>query len=248
MTLVEATASGLVQGLTEFLPISSSGHLVVLHHLFGLEKPRLLFDLFLHIGTTLAIVAVFWRDLLDLLTKEKRLLWLIVVGFIPTGAIGFLFADPLEKLFLDARRVYFSFLITALWLWAGSLRSGNQPLNARKAFVIGVSQGIAIVPGISRSGATIATALLLGVSPQEAVRYSFLLAIPSIAAAFLYETVAHPVLWDLSEGALWLGVAIAFAVGLFAIRVLQSLAQKRRLYLFSAYLLVLGTVGLLFFK
>ena len=248
MTLVEAAASGLVQGLTEFLPVSSSGHLVFLHRLFGFEKPRLLFDLFLHIGTTLAIVAVFWRDLVSLLTKEKRLVWLVVVGFVPTGIMGVLFAGTIEKLFLNPRAVSISFFITALWLWAGGLRSGNQPVTVFRALVIGLSQGIAIVPGISRTGATVATGLLLGMAPQEAVRYSFLLAIPTIVAAFLYETLTHPVLWDLSDGSLWLGFAIALTVGLFAIQALRSLAQKRRLYVFSVYLLVLGTVGLVVFK
>ncbi len=248
MTPVEAIASGCVQGLTEFFPISSSGHLVFLHRLFGLEKPRLVFDLFLHLGTTLAIVITFWKDLVGLLTRERRLLGFVVFGFLPTGVMGFLFAKPIEKLFLDPRAVSISFLITALWLWVGSRREGNQGLNGWRAFVIGISQGIAMVPGISRTGATIATGLLLGVAPQEALRYSFFLAIPTIVAAFLYETLAHPVLWDLSDGSLWLGVGISFVVGLFAIRTLRSLMQRRRLHVFSLYLLVLGTVGLLVFR
>ena len=249
MTHVEAIASGCVQGLTEFFPVSSSGHLVLLHRFFGLEKPRLLFDLFLHIGTTLAIVITFWKDLLNLFTRQKRLLGLIVFGFLPTAVMGILFAKSIESLFLSPRAVSISFLVTALWLWIGNRRWGPQrDLNAWRSLVIGVSQGIAMVPGISRTGATVATGLLLGVAPQEALRYSFLLAIPTIGAAFLYEMMAHPILLDVSKGSLLLGFWTSLGVGLFAIRTLRGLTQQRRLNFFSFYLVALGTVGLIYFR
>lgn len=249
MTPFEAIASGVVQGLTEFFPISSSGHLALLHRLFGFEAPRLSFDLFLHIGTTLAILAAFRKELLSLFTTERRLWGLLFAGFLPTGIMGLLFAKPIEGLFQSPRVVSFSFLITALWLWAGTLRRGEpRPLNGWRAFVIGVSQGIAMVPGISRSGATLATGLLLGVAPQEALRYSFFLAVPTVVAAFAYESVAHPMAWGGDPVSLWLGFGVSFGVGLFAIRALQGIARKGKLYCFSLYLVILGTASLFYFR
>ena len=249
MTSAEAIASGVVQGLTEFFPVSSSGHLVLLHHLFGAPVPQLSFDLFLHMGTALAILIYFKEEIFSLFTKEKRFLGLLFWGFLPTGVIGFLFAKKIEALFGSPRAVSAAFLITALWLWIGN-RHKESPsgLNVWKALTIGVSQGIAIAPGISRSGATVATALLLGVSPREAVRYSFLLAIPTIIVAFGYEVLRHPMAWGQDLLPLWLGFGVSFVVGLFAIGVLRTLAQKRRLYFFSLYLVVLGMGGLIYFR
>lgn len=249
MTPLEAAASGVVQGLTEFLPISSSGHLVLLHHFFGMKPPQLFFDLILHLGTTLAIVITFWRDLCLLLAKEKRSLGLIGVGFFTTCLMGVALADPIESIFQKPRLVSVGFLVTACWLWLAMRRQGGvQPLNVWRSFLIGVSQGVAMAPGISRSGATIATALLLGVAPEEALRFSFFLAIPTIGTAFAYEALAHPITIEWAEGSVLIGFLTSVAVGLFAIQTLRLFLRRRRLHLFSLYLVGLGLAGLIYFK
>lgn len=252
MTFFEAIASGMVQGITEFLPISSSGHLVLLHAYFGFQEPRLLFDLCLHLGTVAAVFVLFWRRFLLFFTEEKKLLYCVLLGSLPTGIIGLVFGSRVEHFFVQPKVVGVGFLLTAAWLFAGErFRSEKKKeLNVWSALLIGVSQGIAILPGVSRSGATIATALLLGLTSAVAVEYSFFLSIPAVFGTFLYKLFKEENPWAFSffreEGVgVVVGMVTAMVFGIFAIRWITRIVQKGRLYFFSLYLLVLGMVTLL---
>lgn len=257
MTFLEAASSGVVQGVTEFLPVSSSGHLVLLHALFGFQEPRLLFDLSLHLGTTAAVMASFWRHLLLLLTREKKFLFWVFLGSLPTAAIGLLFGKIFEQFFTQPQVVGFGFWVTAAFLWMGErLRPGvERELSGWSALLIGIGQGIAIIPGISRSGITIATGLLLGLRGKVAVQFSFFLMIPAVLGAFLYKALssggglsAH---WGGEAKELFLfgvGSLIAMGVGLWAIQMVLQTVEKRRLSFFSLYLLGMGLVTLFLFR
>jgi len=256
MTFLEAASAGVVQGITEFLPVSSSGHLVLLHALFGLQESELLFDLFLHLGTMAAVLILFWRKILLFLTTEKKLFYFVILGSFPTAVLGALFAKAFEKFFTQPQVVGRGFLITALWLFLGERfrPEEGKGLSWWKAIVVGISQGIAMTPGISRSGSTIATALLLGVEGSLAVEYSFLLSIPAVTGAFLYKALSKdnaPFVFATFFGKGGMVVAVgtltAMGFGIFAIKMIRRIVAKRRLYFFSIYLVLVGVATLLFF-
>ncbi|MFH1858099.1 MAG: undecaprenyl-diphosphate phosphatase [Candidatus Omnitrophota bacterium] len=251
MTFLEATFSGVVQGMTEFLPISSSGHLVLLHHFFGAQEPQLLFDLYLHLGTTLAVLILFWRKILNILTQEKKFLYHLFLGTLPAVGGALLFGGTIEKFFLQPRMVGVGFWVTAGWLLAGErLRPvRSRELNWVSALLIGMSQAVAMVPGISRSGMTIATGLMLGLKGELAVQYSFLLMIPAVAGAFLYEgffNQSAPITFSgfFGKGSpiFAMGALTALAVGILAIAFVRRSVEKRKLSFFSLYLLMLGVI------
>jgi len=257
MTLLEAASAGVVQGITEFLPISSSGHLVLLHQYFGFKAPDLLFDIFLHLGTVASVLVLFRKKIFLIFTKERALFGFVLLGTLPTVAMGIVLGKTLESFFTQPRVVGWGFLVSAVWLFLGQRFRHPQGggLSAGKALLIGVSQGIAIVPGVSRSGATIATGLLVGLEGALAVEYSFLLSLPAIGGAFFYKvflskTGESPALSSFlgKEGSVILaGTLLAFGVGLFAIRVITRLVSKNKLYFFSLYLTLLGLLTLFLF-
>jgi undecaprenyl-diphosphatase len=193
----ESIILGIVQGLTEFLPVSSSGHLVVVPAVLGWDEPSLTFDLVLHFGTLIAVVLAFRRELWVLVEGlfgrgddprvARRLVWLLFLASIPAGIAGLAFGSFFEDRFDDAFTTCFELLATAVILlvaeWIVRGNEGHEPVNEPRAGAIGVAQAVAILPGISRSGATIATGMVARVSREEATRFSFLLAIPAIAGA-----------------------------------------------------------------
>lgn len=195
MTIWEAAVLGVVQGVTEFLPISSSGHLVIFQQWFGLEGQILTFDVFLHLATLLAIIAFFGTSLLKLRLRD----WLIIlVGTIPAAVIGILFKDGIEKLFANDQWVGVELIITGLinfyidWQLKKlpaptTVNTEHLTLSWWQSFNIGIAQAIAIIPGISRSGSTVAGAVFFKLDRETAFRYSFLLAIPALAGAGVLE-------------------------------------------------------------
>ena len=193
MSYTEAIISGIVQGLTEFLPVSSSGHLVVLHHFFGYNQPQFTFDIFLHIGTLFAVLVYFRRDIIDMLKRRPRLLMYVILATIPTALIGFLFIDLVEGLFQNIKLVGLMLFVTAGFLFiadkVSASKSNTGKLSVVKAIGIGVIQGLAIAPGISRSGLTISSGILFGLDKNEAIRFSFLLAIPAILGALILQII-----------------------------------------------------------
>ena len=247
MSYAEAIISGIVQGITEFLPVSSSGHLVILHNYFGYKQPQLLFDIFLHIGTLFAVLIYFRRDIINVITKERRLLWLVVIGSVPTAIIGFAFKDIFKALFTDVKMVGIMLFVTAGFLFAAEwavkkrekISASGISLRWPKALIIGIVQGISIIPGISRSGSTISSGLLLKLDKKEAIRFSFLLAIPAIIGALLL---------DMFDGASKIiitpqvvaGALTSFLVGLAAIYILIKAVSNNRLKIFGIYCLLAG--------
>lgn len=249
MTTSDALLLGLIQGLTEFLPVSSSGHLVIAQDLIGFQGPGIAFDILLHAATLGAVVLYFWRDIVALLASlwpggdaaRRRVVGLILLATLPTGVIGLTIDHYLSGLFESPRFAAAMLLVTGLVLLvAERTRVGEgtlEQVSAVQAVVVGTAQGIAILPGISRSGATIATGLMLGMDAQAAARFSFLMSIPAILAAVALHAR------DLADNAaagngllpMAAGAGIAFVSGLGAIHLLLKLLARRKLWPFSVY-------------
>ncbi|NMD41702.1 MAG: undecaprenyl-diphosphate phosphatase [Firmicutes bacterium] len=256
MGFLETVLLGVVQGLTEFLPVSSSGHLVIFQRLFGIEASGVTLEVLLHLGTLLAVVGVFWRDFVDLLkfprdSFQRRFLLLLILGCIPTALIGFLLGDLVESVFHSLPLTGFALLVTGFILKLLTVlpegRKDIATMRPADALWIGLLQGIAVIPGISRSGSTITAALWRGLDRATAVRYSFMLAAPVIFGAALLE------LKDLFtggiEGALLLsysaGAAAACITGILAIKFFIRLLQQRKFHYFAYYCWILGAVVLI---
>lgn len=266
----QAIALGLIQGLTEFLPVSSSGHLVLLQNLFGMQEPELLFDICLHVGTLLAVLLVFYREILHILTTlmrlpsliltagggkalfetnpDVRLCVLIVVGSVPTAILGLLFKAGAEHIFGAVWVVGLMLLVTGTLLWGTRYvaTTGRELLKTRTtdALVIGFVQGLAIIPGISRSGSTIATALFLGIDREVAGRYSFLLSIPAILGALVLGLDAEELQTTIPIEMILLGSLIAAFIGYLALKLLLGLVRRGQLSWFAPYCWVLGVIAL----
>jgi len=252
-----ASLLGAVQGITEFLPISSSGHLVILQSLMGITEGELLLDTILHVGTALAIIFVFRADLLRLCTdafssnaqqrsQSFTYIFYLIVGTIPAGLAGVFLNDYFEQLFSAPRAAASMLLVTAALLFFSAMRRDDGgPMTLMKACIIGLAQAVAIVPGISRSGSTIAIALLIGVSRGEAGRFSFLLALPVIFGAALLQVRDIESL-NINPGALAAGFIVSIAVGIAALKLLLKFVQRGRLFFFGFYCVVAGIVGIIF--
>lgn len=262
--IVQAIVLAVVQGLSEFIPISSSGHLVIVPWLLGWDDPSLLFDTVLHWGTLLSIVLVFGRDLWrifvatlrslgtrSLAEDNARLGWFIVVGSIPAVVTGLLFKDFFEQLFGSPLAAGYFLLVTA-GLLAGSEYLTRTRVNEGdittmrwgQAIWIGLAQAIALAPGISRSGSTIAAGLVTGMRRDAAARYSFLLGTPAFFGAGLLQLVdalaADPAEVAAQLPALIVGFVVSAIVGYLAIRGLLAYLRRRSLYIFAVYCLVMG--------
>lgn len=251
MDLIKIIFLGIIQGITEFLPISSSGHLVIFQNLFGINTDQITLDIFLHFGTVIPVIIIYWDDVRDILLfkKEKRrLTYLILIGIIPTGIIGFMFEDFFEKLFASSLSVGYMLLITGLLIYLSErlskVRFKLEDMKEHNAIIVGIAQGLAIIPGISRSGSTIVASLLQGMDRESAARYSLLVAIPVILGAGLLKTkdAITVGLIGLSWGSLLLGSLAAAISGYFAIKYLLHILRQGSLIIFSYYC---WTVGLL---
>jgi undecaprenyl-diphosphatase len=262
MTTVQAVVLGIVQGLGEFLPISSSGHLIVFPWLLGWPVQSLSFDVALHLGTLVAVLAAFARDWWRLfggalaglrrrrMTPEARMLGLLALGSIPAGVAGLLLEEWAETVFRSPALVATTMALLGgvLYLADGRAAAGEgvaSEISLRDALIIGSAQALALVPGVSRSGATISTALLLGHRRQDAARFSFLLATPITAAAALLK-VPH-LFQDGDLGLVGPGMLTAAVFGLLSIRVLLAYVRTRNYRPFVYYrwafaLLVLGVL------
>ncbi len=249
--MLTAAAWGLIQGLTEFLPISSSGHLILVPALFGFDEPSLAASVMLHLGTLVAVLAYYRSDLLRLFhlrtdPESRRVLMLLVVGTIPAAIVGFSLSGPIEVVFSEPWLVAVALMVTGVILLFTSLvgRGVRRLAEGRwtDGVVVGLSQAFALLPGISRSGMTISAGMAQGFERREAARYSFLLSIPAIAGAALVDGL------DLvREGGfstdLLVGMAVAAVVGYLAIAGLLRVLTRVGLLPFAAYCLVFGAVA-----
>ena len=268
MSTLQSILLGALQGVAEFLPISSSGHLVLARHLWGLGGVPVLYDVFLHVSTLVVVLVVFRHRIAAILGalgrwlvgrrkpglrretdgENLRLLGYILLGSVPTAAVGLLISRIEEGVVGEPRIVAALFLATAAILLSTLLargRKGYREIGVLAVLVIGLAQGIGVLPGISRSGITISAALLLGLEREKAGEFSFLLAIPAIAGALLLQLrEADALLAQVRPLALSAWVVASFAVGLAALVLLLRLVRAGRLPWFAAYLVPLGVVGL----
>jgi undecaprenyl-diphosphatase len=260
MPLHIAALLGLIQGLTEFLPVSSSGHLAVAQYFLpGFSQPGLLFDIVLHLGTLLAVLIYFRREIVFMLralgpgnegTSWRRLWILLVVGTLPAVVAALLLGDIIEKSFSSLSVIGVTWMVTGLLLLSTSWLTTNErafeDLTLRDALTVGLFQGAALLPGISRSGSTIVGALFRGLSHDAAARFSFLLSIPAIIGAAVYELPRVSLLEaDAAVGYL-VGFAVAFLVGYISIGVVLQLLAIRRFHLFGYYCLAAGGAVLVY--
>lgn len=259
MTILEAIILGLVQGLTEFIPVSSSGHLVLLHHVFGVTDAGLAFDVSLHIGTLLALFIFFHKELVLLIkgilghNNHKKLAWLIVAATVPAVVAGVLLQDVAETSFRSVNLVAINLIVVAFLMIAAERyakkhydkKTALHKIRPRQALTIGFAQALALVPGVSRSGSTITAGIFAGLDRVAATRFSFLLAIPATSGAILKIMIDGGASELGSElEIVVVGIITAFLSGLFAIRFLIRYLARHNLNVFAYYRIALGCMVL----
>ncbi|HHX74231.1 MAG TPA: undecaprenyl-diphosphate phosphatase [Firmicutes bacterium] len=256
MGILEGIFLGIIQGLTEFLPVSSSGHLVLFQHFLGVREAGITFEIMVHFGTLVSVLCVFGHDIIRILRnvtgkkQERHFFLMLVLGIIPTGLMGVLLKDYFAGFYESPATTGFMLLVTGCLLYTlAHLRPGKKneaTMTAADALLISVAQGIAIIPGISRSGATITSALWLGLDRETAVRFSFLVSIPVILGATLLEAkdLAVSGLSGITPGML-LGMLAAFLSGILAIRLFVKVLRSGKFHYFAYYCWCAGIVALL---
>lgn len=273
MTYFEAIILGLVQGLAEFLPISSSGHLALLQQFFGIDETKvLLFAVLLHVGTLVSVFIVYWKDIWELIVElfltikdlctgkglrlaerpVRKLGVLIIIATIPTGLIGVIGGDFFDSLYNSVIPIGIGLIITGFLLVLaermGSSRRGLEQMNFRNAFFIGLVQGVAICPGISRSGSTLFGSLICNLDRKFAVKFVFLISIPSILGSAILETPdALKAGFDMAQmGPVLVGMAVAAVSGLIAIKSMIKIVSDKKLSYFSYYVWIVGAAVVLY--
>lgn len=269
MDFFRAIIVGLVQGLTEFLPVSSSGHLVLAQHLLGVESPGITFEVFLHLGTFVSVLWVFRRRISEIIkgllsflalkkidqfkgAENRWFAMLLVVGTIPTALIGFLLAERVEAAFADPSFVGYTLLITGVILFvADRLPGGVKDINKTSfldVIIIGIAQGLAVFPGISRSGSTISAALFRKLDKRTAAEYSFLLSLPAIGGAAVLDFVG--IIRNSAVSHNWglyiVGAIAAGISGVLAIELFIRLLVRNRLSYFAVYCWLVGITAIVF--
>jgi len=244
--VVSVLILAVVQGVAEFLPISSSGHLVLLNELLGIDEGSVELNIVLHVGTLVAIVAFYWRQILALLTSDRRVVGLLIVGTIPAAVIGVIVKTQFEDVLSNVWLTGFTFPLTGAMLLMlprmPETKRDYPELSYGRAFLIGLAQAFALLPGISRSGSTIVAGIAVGLKRQAAATFSFLLAIPVILGAGAIEA-AHMIRagqTTTTPGVLLLGAAVAFGVGLFSLACLVRWLNHGHLYRFAWWVIPLG--------
>ena len=271
MEPLQAIFLGIIQGLTEFLPVSSSGHLVLFQNMLGLKEPELLFDIFLHIGTLIAVCIIFFQEIKTILltlahlpglaknaggykplyekNEQVRMTALIVMGTLPTALLGFFFHQVADRIFGSVWIVGMMLLVTGSLLWfTRYLKPAGRPLgrvNVKDALIIGFIQGLAIFPGISRSGSTISVALFMGVEREVAGRYSFLLSIPAIFGALIIGFDPSISQTSISANVIFIGTISAAIIGYISLKILLHIVKQGQLYYFAPYCWLIGFAALI---
>jgi undecaprenyl-diphosphatase len=235
----QALILAIVQGITEWLPISSSGHLALMQNLFGISPP-LFFDIALHFGTLISVIAYFWRDIIGMI-RQINILLFIIIASIPTAIIGLTMKDFFASFYSEISFVGIALLLTGTFLYLTKYAKQGAKLNPKLAFIIGIAQGLAVAPGISRAGSTIGAGMLLGLEKTEAAKFSFILSIPAILGAAMLEAKGL-VLNTIDTGPTVLGVAVAAIVGYLSIGFLLNIIRKGDFSLFSYYCFALGAI------
>ncbi|WP_026559973.1 undecaprenyl-diphosphate phosphatase [Bacillus sp. J37] len=249
MDWIQAVILGIIQGLTEFIPISSTGHLYLGRNFFGLEEAGLFLDTMLHLGTLIALI-VFYKDILIKLIKKpfSRVTALLVIGTIPAVMTGVLFSDYFDGLSKSGVSIGWEFLITGLFLWfADSIKNGSKKvenLSLFDSFFIGSFQALAIFPAISRSGMTIVGALLRKMDKEAAAYFSFLLSIPAICGGVIYQLkdMISGSVPQISLSSMFIATLSSAIFGYIAVRFMIAFVKYRSLKIFAVYVWILGII------
>jgi undecaprenyl-diphosphatase len=255
MDLIQTIILGLIQGVTEWLPISSTGHLRIAEPLLGLGSVPPLFDVTLHVGTLIVTLLFFRKDIKNILaallkrdfkTENGKLIPLIIIGTVPTALIGVVFSTGIESFFSSFPLMAGELMISGVVLYCSKMgKEKKQEITYMEALAIGTAQGIAIIPAISRSGLTIAVALLLGIKREKAFKFSFLLSVPAVIGALgLTFYTQHDALT--LAGVEWteilIGVAVSAIIGYFALRLLRRIVADKKFFFFAFYCWLLSIV------
>lgn len=259
MNYFEAIILGIIQGLTEFLPVSSSGHLELAKALLGndsIPQESLTFTVVLHFATALSTMVIFRKDIFEIIkgvfkyewNEETQFVMKIIISMIPAVIAGVFFEEQFEALF-DGQilLVGFMLLLTALLLlFADRAKTTEKGVSNKNSFIIGIAQAIAILPGISRSGATIATSVLLGVDRTKAARFSFLMVVPLIFGKIAKDLLSGDISYESGQsGALIVGFLAAFIAGLFACKWMIAIVKRSKLTYFAIYCFIVGMLSIL---
>ena len=249
--MIEVTLLSILQGIAEFLPISSSGHLVLGKSLLGMKEMGMRIDIFLHVGTLLAIFAFYWKIIYRIVKNlEWDYLVKVIVSAIPAGAVGVLFKDQLEAAFAEPKMVGGALIFTGIVLTATRfLRKGEKGVSFGRAILMGLAQAVAILPGVSRSGMTLAAARASGVEAEKSAEFSFLMSAPPIAGAALLQILkagdAAAATTEVSWGLTIYGCLLAAVVGYLSLKLLLKSLKGRWFWLFGPYCAVVGLLTLI---
>ncbi|MCH7525272.1 MAG: undecaprenyl-diphosphate phosphatase [Bacteroidetes bacterium] len=260
MDIIDSVILGIIQGLTEFLPVSSSGHLEIGKAILGdtsMPEESLMFTVMLHFATALSTIVVFRKDILDILkglltfkwNDDTKFITKIIASMLPAVIVGLFFEEQLESLFGgNILLVGCMLIVTAILLFlADRAKNTNKKVSFKNAFIIGISQAVAMIPGISRSGATISTSVLLGNDKTKAARFSFLMVVPLIFGKIAKDVFSGELSFENHNiTALSLGFMAAFISGLFACTWMMALVKKSKLSYFAVYCVVVGVIAILF--
>ena len=254
---LEGILLGILQGFTEFLPVSSSGHLVIAQDLLGVKQQGILFEVMVHFGTLLSVLWVFGSDIVRIATRftrekqERHFAFMLLLGIIPTGLMGFFLRDLFMRFYESTLITGFALLLTGCILYAIPLikpgAKNEQTIGAADALMVSVAQGLAIIPGLSRSGSTITAALWRGMDRETAVRFSFLITIPVILGATLLElSELKAVGFSGISGGIIFGTVAAFITGIFAIKLFVKLLRAGKFNFFAYYCWFAGAITIIF--
>ncbi|MDF1543895.1 MAG: undecaprenyl-diphosphate phosphatase [bacterium] len=257
MSYLDSIVLGLLQGLTEFLPVSSSGHLVLAQWLMGVKQQGVTFEVIVHLGSLLAVLVYFRVRIFQLLrsiydpdfVQYRPMLGFLVLGTIPAGLAGVFLKDFFESIFSSPKIAAVMLLVTGLILLSTRFAPKvKRPLTAGRSFLIGIGQAVAILPGISRSGSTIAAGMLLGVKPTEAAEFSFLLAIPAVGGAVLLEFTELLKIESGFIGQYLCGAVFSFMASLAAVYLVLATIRRGKIQYFAYYCFAIGLLGLYLFR
>jgi undecaprenyl-diphosphatase len=239
---------GIVQGLTEFLPVSSSGHLVILQKVLGVVEQGIAVSIVLHLGTSFALLVFFFKDILNLLRNFRILSYIIIVTLV-TGIIDISGKDFFERLFNSPRLVAMALIVTGIILifTRKFTHTKRTALNIKDAFLLGLTQGLAIIPGISRSGITISTLLFRGMDRQTSFRFAFIASIPAVFGAAILEAKDISLAF-MDFTPLIIGFIFSLLTGILSLKVLKIILDKAKLYSFGYYCIIIAVITLLFVK
>ena len=271
MDILQGIIIGIVQGLTEFLPVSSSAHLIFAQEFLGVHQPGIAFDVLLHLGTLVAVISYFFKDIIEMIKaffgslvdifkgkfkegfKEdsyKKLAWMVIIGTIPVGIIGILFNSEIEATFNSLTIPAFFLLITGILLYVSQrLNVGKKDIkdcSIKESILVGIGQACALIPGLSRSGTTIASGLLIGLDKEFAAKFSFLLAVPAIIGATVTQLDGIGTGIDANLIPYVLGFVASLISGYLAISILLKLIREISLDIFAFYCWIVGAIVLVY--